>query len=118
MVGLVERKRLLASVLVICALLAMSGCNKQKKTDEGKTYTPNAKPKQGNQGGGSGESGQSAAKPLNTPADTTNGTASKASDSGTSAATRGQGLAEPGAPVEHHPQPKPAPSPPSPGGHT
>jgi hypothetical protein len=123
MIGLVERKRLLASVLVLCATLAISGCNKQKKTDEGKTYSPDTQAKQGAQGGGSSgggssDSGQSANKPLDAPADTTNGKASKASDSGASDATQGTVVAEPGAPVQHDPQPKPAPKPTSTSGHS
>ncbi len=143
MIGCVERRRLLAGALVICAVLAASGCNKQKKTDEGKTYTPDTSVKQAPQGGGSssggggsqsggggsqsgssgsqsggGQSGQSAARRLDAPADTTNGKASKASDAGSSDAIHGTAVAEPGAPVEHDPQPKSAPKAPSPNGHS
>jgi hypothetical protein len=99
-----------AGVLVVCAVLGVSGCNKQKKTTEGKTYRPSS---QGKPGGSSG--GQSENQPLNSPADTANGKVLKASDLGTSDATRGQVVAEPGAPVEHDTQ-KPAPKSPPPNG--
>ncbi len=103
-----RRERHLAGVLVLCAVTfcGIAGCQKQKKSEEGKTYTPDYQGKQG--GSQAGRGGQSDGnKPLDEPANTTNGKESAASDSGSSAATQGQVVAEPGAPVDHSQQHKP-----------
>ncbi len=57
----------------------------------------------GSQTGGQSGSNESDAKPLSAPADTANGKASVASDSGTAEATRGQVVSQPGAPPQHKP---------------
>ena len=91
---------------LLCLALLAAGCQRQKQTDTGKTYTSNAPAQPGGGGGSSGGSAKSGdAQPLDAPADTTNGKVSRASDVGDSSATKGQVVAEPGAPVEHQPPP-------------
>jgi len=103
-----RRGQQLAGVVVLCAVsfCGLAGCQRQKKSEDGKTYTPDSKGKQGGSqagGGAGGGGGQSDAnKPLDEPADTVNGKESSASDAGSSSATQGQPVAEPGAPVEHN----------------
>ena len=87
--------------MVLCLAFAVSGCQRQKGSDNGKTYTPDAKSggaqagsaQSGAQDGGAASGSGSQAgvsgggakeKPLNAPADTTNGKSSKASDDGSS----------------------------------
>jgi hypothetical protein len=98
-----------AGLLLLCLAC---GCERQKQGDTGKTFSPD---QQRSAGAGS-KKAEGDGKPLGSPADTTNGKASRASDAGSSDATRGQVVAEPGAPVEHKPAPGGAEAPPS-GGH-
>jgi hypothetical protein len=117
----VVRPRLAGAILLGAASIgAASGCRQQKGTATGKTYTSDQKGGQGgglSASGGSQSGGRRDARPLDSPADTTNGKSSAASDSGTSDATRGQVVAEPGAPVEHDPQKKLRSVPSPPRGH-
>ena len=98
-----RRKSQLAVVLgAILVLGLLPGCGKSSggeagSKDQGKTYTPDNK----NSKGGGAASGSGAA-PVS-DADTTSGKPSAASDAGSQDATKGQAVANPGAPTAHSP---------------
>ncbi len=103
-----------AGMLTLATLLGLgAGCQQKQQRDAGKTYTADQNAAQ--KGGAAPAGGQNDAKPLDAPADTTNGKESRASDAGTSDATRGQVVTEPGAPVEHEPRPGATKAPPASG---
>ncbi|HEY0785212.1 MAG TPA: hypothetical protein VGD62_05025 [Acidobacteriaceae bacterium] len=117
----------IAGWLAIVAFAGLPGCHHQQQTEQGKTYMSDQKSQSGSQSGsqtgsqsggqGSGSGGQGNQQPLNAPADTTNGRPSRASDSGTSDATHGVVVAQPGSPPENDPRrpPPTAPKQPPPG---
>lgn len=80
-----------------------SSTSKGKQTgNQGKTFTPDNKGGKGGQGAGASSGGANA--PLPSPADTTNGKASAASDAGTVQAIKGQAVLNPGAPTPQSPK--------------
>lgn len=108
-----QRFRTSPSLIFLLGLaLTTFGCQRQKQSETGKTYTSDAPSGQGAAEGNSASSAkQSDSQPLNAPADTTNGKSSKDSDNGSASATHGQVVADPGAPVERDPQPDPQKAP-------
>ena len=92
--------RVAVAGLALCLGAGLAGCQRKGSTNEGKTYTSD----KGGAAASSEGASQNSNKPLNAPADTTNSRSSQASDDGTSSATKGQVVAEPGAPVENHKQ--------------
>ena len=92
--------RLAVAALALCLGAGLAGCQRKKSTDAGKTYTSD----KGGAAASSGGDSKDNNKPLNSPADTTDSKSSQASDDGSSGATKGQVVAEPGAPVEHDKQ--------------
>ncbi len=117
-----------APLLLVLLSVLLPGCSGHKSSsqnnsktaggskDEGKVYAPDSKSSGGGKSSGetsgnNGSQGGGGQTQLPSPADTSNGRASVASDAGSSQAIKGQAVMNPGAPVENQPKLRSTPKP-------